>query len=73
MNRSNFCISGLIRPFGFGFVFERRAMKESYYFSAVATVANVPFRVEPKAPTAVTIAIERNPAISAYSMAVAAR
>ena len=47
-------------------------MKESYYFSAVATLVNVPFRVVPKAPTAVTIAIERNPAISAYSMAVAA-
>jgi hypothetical protein len=45
----------------------------TYYFTAVETLVNVVLRVDPSELTAVTIAMDKNPAINAYSMAVAPR
>jgi len=42
------------------------------WFKAVRTLVNLALRVEPKPAITVTIAIERNPALTAYSIAVAA-
>jgi hypothetical protein len=46
-------------------------LRARYYLMAEATLMNVPFKVVPIASVAARITIETNPAIRAYSMAVA--
>ena len=48
------------------------AMKRASYFRPVATEVNLVLSEEPTALTAVTITIDKPPAMMAYSMAVAA-